>query len=217
MRTLYLNVGECEVIKDAEIHIKIVLGSCIGLVVFHKKSRVVGGIHILLPKFKKNIKTDKITAFADTGIEHLFNLMKGYTGEIKDYKAVMAGGANIGGRSDYFDIGKENYNMCHKILKNYDIDLLFEDCLGNVSRVINFYTKDFSYEITPVNYVSYSKSMEHEYDVTSILEDIKKSTNYFPVPNKTVFEIIRLKNKEATPEKIEEIMLKDDFICVNFF
>jgi len=215
MKTLYLNIGECEVIKDRNVNIKIVLGSCIGVVVFHKESQVVGAIHILLPEFKKNTLETKLTAFADTGLAHLFKTMKKFTQDIKDYKAIIAGGANIG-KSDYCDIGKENYVACKNILNKYGIDILFEDCLGTESRVVNFYTKDFSYEVTPVSLVTHTKELEPEYDIDTILKDIKKFSSYLPVPNKTILEIMRLKNKDVTPEKLEQIMLKDDFVSVNF-
>ena len=215
MKILYLNIGECEVVKDRDVNIKIVLGSCIGVVVFHEKSHVVGAIHILLPEYKKTTKTEKITAFADTGLIHLFKTMKKFTGQIKDYKAIIAGGANIG-KSDYCDIGKENYIACKNILKDYGVEILFEDCLGTESRVVDFYTKDFSYKVTPVSLVTHSKELEPEYDISTILKEIKEFSSYFPVPNKTILEIMKLKNKDATSEKLEEIMLKDDFVSVNF-
>jgi len=215
MKTLYLNIGECEVIKDMDIHIKIVLGSCIGIVVFHEESKVVGAIHILLPLYKNKIYKEKITAFADTGIKHLIKTMKNFTGEIKDYKAIMAGGADLG-RSNYYNIGRDNYIVCKKILEYYDIDIIFEDCLGSEARVVNFYTKDFKYNITPVSLVSYPNETKSEYNISDILKDIRKFSDYFPVLNKTIMEIIRLKNKDVTPEKLEQIMLKDDFVSVNF-
>ena len=215
MKTLYLNIGECEVIKNIDVNIKIVLGSCIGVVVFHEEFQVVGAIHILLPEYKKNTLETKLTAFADTGLVHLFKTMKKFTGHIKDYKAIIAGGANIG-KSDYCDIGKENYIACKNILNKYGIDILFEDCLGTESRVVNFYTKDFSYEVTPVSLVTHSKELEPEYDISTVLKEIKEFSSYFPVPNKTILEIMRLKNKDVTPEKLEQIMLKDDFVAVNF-
>ncbi len=216
MNTLYIDVGGCEVLKNGDHNIKIVLGSCIGIVVYHESKRIIGAIHILLPKYKPSAKEDKrITAFADRGITHLLHTMKSYTREIKDYKAIMAGGADLSS-SDYFNIGRENYQACRDILKEHQIEVVFEDCLGKDPRILDFYTRDLSFEVHPVSKYSYPQDLEMEYNPIEIINEVKRTSKYFPVPNKAIMEIIRLKREEATPEKMEEIILKDDFIAANF-
>ncbi len=216
MNTLYIDVGGCEVLKNGDNNIKIVLGSCIGIILYHEESRVIGAIHILLPRYKPSAKEDRrITAFADKGINHLISTMKSYTREIKNYKAIMAGGADLAS-SDYFNIGRENYHACKKLLTEYDIEIVYEDCLGERPRILDFYTRDFSFKVHPVSRYSYPKDIEMEYDPIEIINEVKKSTLYFPVPNKSILEILRLPKEKLTPEHLEEILLKDDFVSANF-
>ncbi len=216
MKTATIPIGRSEVFKNRDLNIKIVLGSCIGLVIYHEETKITGAIHILLPRFKTaRHNEERITAYADTGIKHLLLTMKKYTEEIKDYKAVMAGGADLGG-GDYFNIGKENYIAAKKILKKYSVDIVEEDCLGKYPRVIDFYTNDFSYKIKKISSVVHPKDIEMEYDPISIIKEIKSTKKYLPVPNRSIAELIKLKEEELSLEKLEEIMLKDDFLCVNF-
>ncbi len=216
LKTLYIDVGSCEIIKDEYCKIKIVLGSCIGIVIFDPKNKVIGAIHILLPTIKEILKDkNKITAYADPGIEYLINNMKLYTQEIKNYKAIMAGGAEVV-RSDFFNIGKENYNKAKKILQKHNIEIIHEDCLGKNPRILEFNTYDFGYKISPISKISYSKELSLKYDPIKIIKDIINMFPFLPTPNKTVLEIMRLSKEEFNVENLERIMLKDDFISVNF-
>ncbi len=216
MKTLYIDVGGCEVLKNGDHNIKIVLGSCIGIVIYHRESRIIGAIHILLPRYKPSAKEDRrITAFADKGIHHLISTMRSYTHKVENYKAILAGGADLAG-SDYFNIGKENYRACKQILKDYGIEIIYEDCLGDKPRILDFYTKDFSFEIQPVSRYSYPQNIKMEYNPIEIINEVKNSSSYFPVPNRTIVEILRLPKDKLDPDHLEEILLKDDFVSANF-
>ncbi|MDQ7033137.1 MAG: HDOD domain-containing protein [Desulfonauticus sp.] len=215
MKIASIGIGRSEVFKDRDLQIKIVLGSCVGLVLYDEKIGVCGAIHILLPKFKQVKQGAPLTAYADTGIEHLISLMREYTGDINNYKAVLAGGADLAG-GEFFNIGEENYKVTKKMLQKYSIEVVFENCLGDKAKVLNFFTKDFSHNVTEISKDVDLGNIELEYEFSYILKEIKSHEKYLPVPSKSILEIVKLREDEISIEKIEEIILKDDSLCVNF-
>lgn len=114
------------------------LGSCIGLTIWDPQTRVGGMLHYMLPDASINPeKAKSIPAmFGETGIPLLFRSAYAL-GAVKTRLIVkVAGGAQLLGDSQLFDIGKRNYLLLRKLLWKNGVLIDKEDVGGSVSRTI---------------------------------------------------------------------------------
>ncbi len=114
------------------------LGSCIGVTIWDPQSRVGGMLHYMLPDASINPeKAKSIPAmFGETGIPLLFRSAYAL-GAVKTRLVVkVAGGAQLLGDSQLFDIGKRNYLLLRKLLWKNGVLIDKEDVGGSVSRTI---------------------------------------------------------------------------------
>ena len=114
------------------------LGSCIGLTIWDPQARVGGMLHYMLPDASINPeKAKSIPAmFGETGIPLLFRSAYAL-GAVKGRLIVkVAGGAQLLGDSQLFDIGKRNYLILRKLLWKNGVLIEKEDVGGSLSRTI---------------------------------------------------------------------------------
>ncbi len=138
MRTV-LGLGDLAATEREEEVLKtFALGSCIGLVLFDRKSQVVGMAHVVMPD--STISPDKAERepgrFADTAIPALIEKMKakGSTGKLV---AKLVGGALISEVNASYEIGKRNTLAVKKLLWKYRIPALAEELGGSICRTIS--------------------------------------------------------------------------------
>ncbi|MGA1846618.1 HDOD domain-containing protein [Deferribacter abyssi] len=215
LNEIYIDIGKCEVIKNIPCKIKIVLGSCIGVILADTELKVVGGIHILLPNYKKYKLEDKnITAYADTGIIHLIKIMKEYGCKESNIKAIIAGGSSIGG-TDYFDIGMQNYITTKNILNKLNIKILHENCLGDKPRVLIFYTDNFKFNILTLgDNKQYEEDDFSSIDYSKFLNEINEiKFELQPRVNKLI-KLIKLQKEDTDLNQLETIIKSDDFLAL---
>lgn len=120
------------------------LGSCVAVILLHKKMRTVGMLHLALPDSTIS-KDGKIMErpgyFADTGIPALIALMQSMgcagPGRGAGLTVKLAGGANVMDTNDIFKIGKRNILSAKKILWSYGLAPIAEDVGGNISRTVS--------------------------------------------------------------------------------
>ncbi len=118
------------------------LGSCIGVVLYDARTKACGMVHVMLPD-STQIKThDNPAKFADTGIKELLDLLSKQGIMKSSLQAKIAGGAqmfafNTG--NDLLRVGQRNAEAVRKILKDYGIRVVAEDCGENYGRTIEFY------------------------------------------------------------------------------
>ncbi len=214
MKIVQIDIGKCEVFKKTSCLIRITLGSCVGLVIFDEISKIVGAIHILLPSYSKfSNKTYSYCAFADKGIPYVLEKIRKYSNESSlKLKAIIAGGANLGG--DYFSIGLKNYKETIKILKLNNIEIVYEDCLGQEPRILEFNCKSFSYNISSVEklYMPGDVKLKEE----NFYEEIESCFSYLPVLNSKILQLFSLRDDENISfSKLEEIIKTDDSLTLN--
>jgi chemotaxis protein CheD len=114
------------------------LGSCIGVTIWDPQKRVGGMIHYMLPEASINPEKAKAipAMFAETGVPLLFRSAYAL-GAVKSRLIVkVAGGAQLLGDSQLFDIGKRNYLMLRKLLWKNGVLIEKEDVGGSLSRTI---------------------------------------------------------------------------------
>lgn len=115
---------------------KAVLGSCIGLVLYHPLKKAAAVAHIVLPRGEN--RPGPPGKFADTAIPHMVAqlLEKGISRA--GLVAKLAGGANMFGSGGPIQIGKENQAVVKEILKQLRIPIAGEHLAGAKGRRITF-------------------------------------------------------------------------------
>ncbi|MFW5998152.1 MAG: chemotaxis protein CheD [Bacillota bacterium] len=142
-----VRMAEYNITESPNILKTVGLGSCIGIALYDKISKIGGLIHIMLPSGKKNINPAK---YADTGIPLLIEKMQISGASKWNLEAKLAGGAqmfNIGNNSN-MKIGKRNIKAVKKILKEKNIKITGEDVGDNFGRTMEFYTDEGNVVIT---------------------------------------------------------------------
>lgn len=150
---IYIKIADYKIAKPP-YKFKTVLGSCVAVSLYDRKSRIGSLCHIMLPK-KVKISTNKLK-FANTALPIIIKELKKYGVNIKNLEAKIFGGAQIyfsSNESVFPEIGKENIKVVKKILEIYGIPVIGEDILGKEGRTVLFdltdgkvYCKRFSGE-----------------------------------------------------------------------
>ena len=115
------------------------LGSCVAVILYDKKTKIAGMIHIALPDSAVN--TEKAQSlpgyFADTGLPLLLKEFKKLGGERKTTIIKIAGCSNIMDENKTFDIGKRNAIAVKRFLWKQGLGVMKEDIGGNISRTVS--------------------------------------------------------------------------------
>lgn len=124
------------------------LGSCVGVALYDKTSRIAGLVHVMLPDSTQVRQNQNRAKFADTGIDYLIEQMIKVGANRRNLTAKIAGGAQMfafNGNSDMLRVGERNVEAVKKKLNAMGIRILAEDTGLNFGRTVEFYpeTGDF--------------------------------------------------------------------------
>jgi len=123
------------------------LGSCIGIALYDKFSKVGGLVHIMLPENPGGKKTVK---YADTGIPFLIEEMEAAGAKKRRLSAKIVGGAGMF-KSESGDsvmkIGERNIEAVKEVLKNEGIKVIGSDVGKDYGRSMYFYPDDGRVEV----------------------------------------------------------------------
>ncbi|MCB9856702.1 MAG: chemotaxis protein CheD [Phycisphaerales bacterium] len=127
------NIGIAEIkIAKCPDKLRTVLGSCVGVAIFDRVSKVGGLAHVMLPDSSIG-KGDK-GKFADTAVDALIVDVAGAGGEHKRLMAKISGGASMFGTNVDKGIGERNIEAVKARLKKHMIRLAAEDVGGTKGR-----------------------------------------------------------------------------------
>lgn len=118
------------------------LGSCVGVVIYDPQKKFGGMVHVMLPDSTIIRNNENPAKFADTGIRDLIDMVCRMGTTRSNLVAKMAGGAQMfafNTDNDMLKVGLRNAESCRKVLREYNIRLLAEDCGANYGRTIEFY------------------------------------------------------------------------------
>jgi len=120
------------------------LGSCIGVAVYDKTSKVGGMLHFQLPSSRLNSPEQKRSPymFADTGMKELLKNIEGLGGNKKKVTVKIAGGAQMMNDAKMFNIGKRNYTAIRQFLWKNGLFIDQEDIGGKNPRNLYLRMKD---------------------------------------------------------------------------
>ncbi|MCP5464150.1 MAG: chemotaxis protein CheD [Deltaproteobacteria bacterium] len=132
MKTLYMS--QMGTVRPPD-SLRTTLGSCIGIVLYDKKTKLFGLAHIMLPD--SNGSNGNLGKYADTAVPELLKQMEVPEYRHSDVIAKIAGGANMFGKNSNtqsIQIGKQNIEAVRSILADYRIAIVSEDVGGEKGR-----------------------------------------------------------------------------------
>ena len=113
-------------------HLRTLLGSCIGLVLFDGNLKVGGLAHMVIPRASG--PTDTPGKYVDTAIPSLLRDMQRVAGQSLDLTARIAGGANMFSTEVTRTIGIQNIEATERILAELGIPIIGRHCGGEQGR-----------------------------------------------------------------------------------
>lgn len=137
MGVITVGIGDARVSNDpASLLVTHALGSCIALAIHDAPAGVAGLLHILLPDSKSS-PHQAVThpcMFADTGIPALFHAAYALGAQKSRVTVRVLGGAQVMDSQGIFNIGKQNYLACRRILWAAGVLISGEEVGGSISR-----------------------------------------------------------------------------------
>ncbi len=133
---------------SGDVIVTYALGSCVGVCLYDRRTRVSGMAHVMLPWSKEAFKGDNMRRYADTALTELIGMMVSLGSAKSDIYAKIAGGAQMfGAVSGTFNIGERNIAAVHHILGAYDIPIVAEDVGGTYARTLYLHTDTGTAEV----------------------------------------------------------------------
>ena len=136
---IVVGVGDLKVSNRRE-HVLVThaLGSCIGLAIFDPQARVGGLLHYMLPESLLDLSRalENPYMFADTGIPRLFRECYALGAQKHRLRVKVAGGSQVLGGQEHFQIGRRNYAALRKIFLKNNVLIDGEDVGGTKARTL---------------------------------------------------------------------------------
>lgn len=129
------------------------LGSCVGVVLFDKSTRIGGLVHVMLPDSTQVRQNNNKAKFADTGIDELIKMMVREGARRALFTAKIAGGAQMfsfSSNADMLRVGERNVLAVKKRLRELGIPIVAEDTGQNFGRTVEFYPESGNFVIKAV-------------------------------------------------------------------
>lgn len=130
------------------------LGSCVGIALYDRMSKVGGLAHIMLPDSTQARSVENPAKFADTGIMLMLADMIKLGASKANLVAKIAGGAQMFSfdkASDVMKIGERNAVSVREILKKNNIRLIADDTGGNYGRTVELNMATGMFRIKTIN------------------------------------------------------------------
>ena len=134
-----VGVADCQVSRvPDEALITYALGSCVGIAIHDPSAKVAGLLHYMLPESRLDVAKAEHNPymFADTGIPLLFQRAYALGADKRRLVVRVAGGAQVVGGEDMFQIGKLNCLAMRKILWKAGVLIHGEAVGGKISRTL---------------------------------------------------------------------------------
>lgn len=132
------------------------LGSCIGIVIYDKKNKIVGLSHIMLPDSEmfSTRSVVKVEKFADLAIPAMVTEIKKKQVTPSRLAAKIAGGASmfkLANDAKTQNVGERNIEAVEKVLKDLRIPIIGKHVGGDMGRSIFVDSETMTVSIKMVN------------------------------------------------------------------
>jgi len=115
---------------------KAILGSCVGVALYHPRLRVGALAHVVLPESAG--RRGAPGKFADTALPHMLDLLKQMGVPSHGLTAKLAGGANMFDSTGPLRIGDANVEAVTRELKRAGLRIVAQDVGGSKGRRMSF-------------------------------------------------------------------------------
>jgi len=134
-------VGVSDMVVSAQPGDEIVthaLGSCVGVVIHDPVAGVGGILHYMLPLSGADPAKSRANPcmFGDTGIPRLFEKAYEFGARKERLRVVIAGGAQVFARQNFFDIGRRNVVIARKLFWKNNVLIAAEHVGGEMPRTL---------------------------------------------------------------------------------
>lgn len=139
MGVITVGIGDARVSNQPEdLLVTHALGSCIAVAIHDGAAGVAGLLHILLPDSKSSPGRSAThpCLFADTGIPALFHAAYALGAQKSRATVRLVGGAQVLDPHSLFNIGRQNYLACRRILWAAGVLISGEEVGGEISRSV---------------------------------------------------------------------------------
>lgn len=133
-RALHVGMGEAAAVR-APASLTSVLGSCVGIVLYHPRQRVGAMAHVVLPDSTGRSGTPG--KFADTAIPHLLELLRAAGASPAGLVAKMAGGASMFASGGPLQVGESNVQAVLRALEAMHIPVAAQHVGGSKGRRVH--------------------------------------------------------------------------------
>lgn len=154
-KTIKVGMADLNVVKHPDMLTTLGLGSCVGIALYDKVTKISGLAHIMLPSSKEIKNNENKAKFADTGIEELLNLMTKQGVEKRNLVAKIAGGSQMfsfSSSNDILKIGERNVIATKAKLNELNIKIISEDTGGNYGRTIILNSENGSLQVRTIGH-----------------------------------------------------------------
>ncbi len=142
-KIIKVGMADLNTVQNPGIITTLGLGSCVGIVLYDKITKIAGLAHIMLPSSKQIKNNDNKAKFADTGIQVLLDKMLVMGCDKSRMTSKIAGGSQMfsfQSNNDMMKIGQRNVIATKEVLNLLRIPIIAEDTGGNYGRTIEFDT-----------------------------------------------------------------------------
>lgn len=139
MSMIKVGMADLKVCKEPDTLTTLGLGSCVGIALYDKASKVAGLAHIMLPSSQEIRNNANKAKFADTALDILLDEMIKLGVRKTQIQAKIAGGAQMfsfNTNNDVLKVGERNVIATKKKLSEMGIRIIAEDTGGNYGRTI---------------------------------------------------------------------------------
>ncbi|MCL2030401.1 MAG: chemotaxis protein CheD [Oscillospiraceae bacterium] len=144
-----VGIGAFAVASDPSDIVKtFALSTCVGLVYYSMRKRVLGMSHIQLPNSRAMRSDDNLSRFADTAPEHLMKeMMAKFRVSKSELHISLYGGVDSRDANDCFKIGEKNLATVKAALRSLGLVYSEVDTGGNDSRTLVAYVSSGVVEV----------------------------------------------------------------------
>lgn len=151
-KTVIIGLAELSVVKAPDRITTLGLGSCVGVTLYDRVSKIGGMVHIVMPE--GGTKPGAVKAkYADTAVNELLDEMIRAGANRSTIVAKLAGGAHMFGKigvGDGLKVGDRNAYKSKLAVLKLRIPIMAEDLGGTYGRTIELDTEDGSLLIKTV-------------------------------------------------------------------
>lgn len=137
-------------LRPGEIHftgspciVSTILGSCVSVTMFHRRTGTASICHALLPEFRRSNDTEGFR-FVDYSLSYMFSKFDAKRIPRYEIEVKLFGGSDMFGRNErsdnYVTIGRQNIREALFILENENMLPVASDIGGYFGRKIYFFT-----------------------------------------------------------------------------